>query len=150
MSQPKKETALRNKLKKLFKSMSNAGSSVHLTWVESHATSLGVPDLNYCVDGVEGWLELKAGPHIDIRASQVIWMKEHIASGGWPLFFISWGNMFLIVPGDRGVDLRQNPCLENVIRLSSSFWTGEIPMNDFLLRIKRPAKEYKKVMEVFD
>ena len=114
--------------------------------MESHATSLGVPDLNYCVDGVEGWLELKAGPDIDIRASQVIWMKEHIASGGWPLFFISWNNMFLIVPGDRGGDLRRNPCLENAMRLSSSFWTEEIPMNDFLLRIKRPAKEYKKVM----
>lgn len=141
MALSKKETLLRNKVKKLFKDI---GASAHVSWIESHATALGAPDLNYCVDGVEGWLELKASPDVDIRASQVAWMKERINSGGYPLFFISWDNMFLVIPGDRGGDLRRNCCLENALRLSSSVWADEIPATEFLSVLKRPMKEYGK------
>lgn len=141
MALPKKETLFRTKVKKLFKSM---GDAAHISWIESHATALGAPDLNYCIDGVEGWLELKASPDIEIRASQVTWMKERIKSGGYPLFFLRWDNMFLIVPGDRGSDLRRNCCLENALRLASRVWVDEIHHKEFVDVLKRPLREYMK------
>lgn len=147
MALPKKETSFRTKVKKAFKEM---GAGVHVSWIESHATALGVPDLNYCLDGTEGWLELKASPDIEIRASQVIWMKEHIKSGGHPLFFFRWDNMFLIVPGDRGDDLRRNCCLANALKLSSRVWVDEIPVIEFGMVLKRPQKEYLRVQRLLD
>lgn len=144
MALPRKETILREIVKKAVKQLELKGASIHISWIESHATALGAPDLNYCMEGVEGWLELKASPGIEIRASQILWMKERINSGGYPLFFLRWDNMFLIVPGDRGGDLRRNCCLENALRLSSSVWVDVIPVTEFGMVLKRPSKEYAK------
>jgi hypothetical protein len=118
----KKENALRKLVKNLFAD----DEGVHLTWIESHATALGAPDIQYCCDSVEGWMELKAGPDIDVKASQVTWMRKHIAAGGYPLFLIQWSNMFLIVAGSRAKSLRNDPSLENIIKQASSYWSGEL------------------------
>ena len=85
---PKKEGRLRDKLKKLFESEKNL--PVSLSWVESPNTSPGIPDLSYCHRGVEGWVELKCGPFVEVRATQVNWFEDRIAAGGRPLFLAQW------------------------------------------------------------
>lgn len=71
----------------------------HYSQIESHATSIGFPDIDYCVDGVNGHIELKFGdatknkkPHM--RPSQIMWFRNRIQAGGHPLIFAK-----LIVPG---------------------------------------------------
>lgn len=87
---------------------------------------------------------MKAGPDIEIRSSQVRWMKDHIASGGWPLFLIQWEECFTIVPGDRAAALWADPSEENILRLASSRWYGSLPEREFLRVMRNPRKEYDR------
>jgi len=132
-------------LRKIIKGVTRQFPSLcHLSWIESHATALGAPDVEYCVCGVEGWIELKAGPDLDVRASQVTWMEEHVKSGGHPLFLIQWLDLFAIVPGSRAASLRADPELENILRLSSTWWKTEIPINELFKVMRNPYAEYRK------
>ena len=64
----------------------------HLSFVESHLTSSGIPDIAYTIDGITGWLELKYGtparaPHL--RLSQRQWFKDNVSAGGMPLLLLA-------------------------------------------------------------
>jgi hypothetical protein len=52
--------------------------------VETWSTGQGVPDLNYCLDGVEGWIELKQTDAnvVDIRPEQIAWAERRTRAGG--------------------------------------------------------------------
>jgi hypothetical protein len=52
--------------------------------VETGATAGGVPDLNFCKNGVEGWCEMKACMHwrATIRPAQVGWTERRMRCGG--------------------------------------------------------------------
>lgn len=67
------------------------GAGVHLTRVESHSTAVGVPDVNYCIDGTEGWLELKAEntKGLVLRKSQYAWIRDRLKAGA-PKIYIMW------------------------------------------------------------
>lgn len=63
----------------------------HCCQVESHATANGIPDTNFCVNGVEGWVELKFvrnNDKIKVRPSQWVWAKRRIAAGGTVYFLV--------------------------------------------------------------
>ena len=53
----------------------------HWSRIESHATSLGVPDVNICLDGRDVWTELKQGEDAHIRPSQYRWIKDRLNEG---------------------------------------------------------------------
>lgn len=52
--------------------------------VEMGVTSRGVPDSNYCCEGVEGWIECKQAKHwrTVIRPEQIGWAERRIDHGG--------------------------------------------------------------------
>ena len=52
--------------------------------IEMFLLAAGVPDLNFCVDGVEGWVELKStsGHAVVVRPAQVGWAARRIRHGG--------------------------------------------------------------------
>ena len=53
--------------------------------MESHATSPGIPDLSYCVNSVEGFIELKSWDPkkgFTLRRSQVAWTRARDRAGG--------------------------------------------------------------------
>jgi hypothetical protein len=52
--------------------------------VETGGTSSGVPDHNYCKDGIEGWCEMKSADHwrCTIRPMQIGWVERRLAHGG--------------------------------------------------------------------
>jgi len=57
----------------------------HFQRVETAGTGLGIPDLNYCARGTEGWLELKAmyeGWRVPLRPEQCAWHGQRIRAGG--------------------------------------------------------------------
>ena len=113
-----------------------------MSWIENHSTSIGVPDINYSYYGVEGWVELKCGPEIEIRAAQKIWMEERIEAGGFPLFLIQYGDTYIIAPGSAAASLRAEPHEENVRRHATALWEGKINPEQFLKVLKNPRKYY--------
>lgn len=56
----------------------------HWQSVETWSTGQGVPDLNYCINGREGWIELKAtsGWKVNISPEQVAWIERRMRNGG--------------------------------------------------------------------
>lgn len=62
------------------------GSVGHFSRVESHATAAGFPDVDYCIEGQEGHLELKYSPSPTIpykcRDTQLAWFRDRVTVGG--------------------------------------------------------------------
>jgi hypothetical protein len=56
----------------------------HWQSVETGAISSGVPDSNYCFQGVEGWVEMKAtdGWAVTLRPEQIGWIARRVRAGG--------------------------------------------------------------------
>jgi hypothetical protein len=52
--------------------------------IETGLTAAGVPDLNFCRDGVEGWIECKRSDawRVRIEAAQVGWAERRLIHGG--------------------------------------------------------------------
>ena len=136
----KKENALRKGVKRVISSLDN--SPLHVSWVESHDTAIGIPDLNYCCEGVEGWIELKCAPNIEIRAAQVIWFENRIRAGGHPLFLVEIEDMFLVVPGSRAASLRSDSSHENMKKAATVVWEKEIRPAEFLFVLQNPRRYY--------
>ena len=62
----------------------------HLVTIETGFTGPGVPDMNYCYHGSEGWIENKAckGWQVKIRVEQVGWMLRRQRAGGKCFIFV--------------------------------------------------------------
>jgi len=56
----------------------------HCQSVETGGTGQGIPDTNYCCDGVEGWYECKAtdGHAVTLRPEQIGWIERRLRCGG--------------------------------------------------------------------
>lgn len=66
----------------------NLGHKGHFSRVESHATSAGIPDIDFCMSDVESHIELKFGNEKkapSIRPSQVKWFDRRVKAGGHPI-----------------------------------------------------------------
>ena len=68
-------------LRRLFQDNIRPG---HLQPVETGLISAGVPDMNYCCDGVEGWVEMKQTRHwgVTLEPEQVSWLHRRARCGG--------------------------------------------------------------------
>lgn len=67
---------------------SNLGHRGHFSRVESHSTSAGIPDIDFCMSDVESHIELKYGDEKkapSIRPSQVKWFARRVKAGGHPI-----------------------------------------------------------------
>lgn len=137
----KKETALREKLKRLRKE--HKLEDISLSWIESHATAIGIPDLHYCYNGIEGWVELKAFPDIDIRANQCVWMETNIKAGGKPFFIIEADNRLLTISGLWCRHMRADPSLVNILRLAAPL-KREFTKENFLTILSKKDEIYEQ------
>jgi hypothetical protein len=56
----------------------------HWQRIESMLTGNGIPDSNYCVDGIEGWIEWKKtdSNRVPLRPDQVGWHLRRARAGG--------------------------------------------------------------------
>ncbi len=59
-------------------------NAAHLCFVESHLTSAGIPDIDFCISGVEGHLELKywGKEPPNFRPTQIKWFRDRNSHGG--------------------------------------------------------------------
>lgn len=62
----------------------------HAVNVEPGITNPGMPDVNWCLAGIEGNIELKygflEGAAPTIRPNQIVWFRERIKAKGLPMF----------------------------------------------------------------
>lgn len=81
----------------------------HWQRVESAATSQGIPDCNYCIDGVEGWVECKQTHAwaVKVQPLQSGWIHRRTRAGGRVWIAVRrWQNTQMtdelwLVPGDQ-------------------------------------------------
>lgn len=68
-------------LRKLFRTNL---PTFHWVSVETGLTEQGVPDSNYCVDGIEGWVEYKLSTtnKVWLKPEQIGWLERRSRAGG--------------------------------------------------------------------
>lgn len=64
----------------------------HVSHIESHATSAGIPDLTMYREHVDLWLEIKfvrSDGRVILRPTQRTWLRERAAKGGecWVMYY---------------------------------------------------------------
>lgn len=92
----------------------------HISMVESPETSPGIPDLNWCLRGREGWTELKvskAGESPDIRPAQRAWIRRRVVVGG-NVSLLLYNNV------DQAIITLQGESLEDVKTLKDWYEHG--------------------------
>ena len=81
----------------------------HVTYIESHQTSAGVPDLHIFLNGTDVWLELKVVglKKVRVRPTQRKWHRERREAGGnsWVWVLDPPTGNILQVPGHVAADL---------------------------------------------
>lgn len=102
----------------------------HFTRIESES-SPGVPDVNYCVRGSEGWIELKASKPMrsghpfrrkGLRPEQLRWIEKHLHHDGVIWIIASVGSQVYTIPGTQADEFNEMSVadLEN-----ASWWTAD-------------------------
>jgi hypothetical protein len=138
---------------------SNIGHKGHFNRMESHATALGFPDVEYCIGGLCGQLELKyfeKGKKLPIvRPAQIGWFTQRVNAGGYPWILLKMqgfgnkpkANFFLIGPHDiQKIDpvlkvLVWKDSIEGLSMLTQIAkynWVGSIDFDELLDKLRHP------------
>jgi hypothetical protein len=75
--------ALKKNESKLWQRLKNNIKNGHFVRIES-PTIQGIPDINYCINGVEGWIELKVNTSkiSPLSKWQKAWIYTRVKNGG--------------------------------------------------------------------
>ncbi len=73
----------------------------HWQSVETFSTGRGVPDLNYCFRGTEGWIELKrrVGNRVALSPEQIAWIERRGRAGGRVFVAVRKNGLFWLYKG---------------------------------------------------
>jgi hypothetical protein len=106
----------------------------HLDRIESHATSVGRPDVNYCIDGVTGDIELKfydasKGGFV-LRPSQNAWMMQRVRADG-EVFILAahrsaGSTVYLLIDGCHSQELIRDPSAKKWREEAIVVWMNQI------------------------
>lgn len=84
----------------------------HWQSIETGTTGAGVPDANYCCDGIEGWIEFKTVNHnkVTLRPSQIGWIERRIRNGGRCFIAVRRRHELFLFDGEnsRSLDLKKS------------------------------------------
>lgn len=83
MTHPRSRAKPDDGLRSIFKSHLET-MGFHMQSVETGGTGQGIPDTNFCVSGIEGWVEYKAtdGWAVTLRPEQIGWIERRLRHGG--------------------------------------------------------------------
>jgi Holliday junction resolvase len=87
----------------------------HVQRIETGLTGKGVPDLNYCQNGKEIWIELKSirGNKSQLSPFQIAWIHNRAKAGG---------NCYVLIRKNKEIRLFQPKTLEELQELN---WNSE-------------------------
>jgi len=86
----------------------------HWQAIETGGVGLGVPDSNFCREGVEGWVEFKTTDafKVQIRPEQVAWIERRARAGG---------RVFIAVRRKTKAGPRKGPAVDELWLLGPEF-----------------------------
>lgn len=126
--------------------LDNVDYTGHWDFVESKFVTAGFPDLDFCVKGVEGNIELKYGSDKKpptLRPTQCAWFRRRAGVGGNCWLLLGWeiddGNCFYLIPGKKVPFLVGARTRERWTENAAVSWAGQIRWNEFIDVITRPA-----------
>lgn len=123
------------------------GTGIHFSRVESHTTSPGIPDLSYCVNSVEGFMELKSWDPkkgFRLRQSQMAWTRARDRAGG-RVFLLFDKQADLFNPRKFGLTrlteakcefLVTHPGADSWFGLAGVVWENEIDVEQLLIILR--------------
>jgi len=90
-------------------------NEAHVQRIETGGTGKGVPDVNYCQNGKEIWIELKSikGNKSELSPFQIAWLYNRAKAGG---------NCFVLIRKNREIKLFQPTELKEIQELN---WKSE-------------------------
>lgn len=116
----------------------NIGTKGHFDRIESGLTVQGRPDVNYCINGVVGDIELKVYDKkkggLCFRPAQITWMKKRMAAGGRVFAIGRFDKTFYVVRGEDVVllDLLHNKTPEHWYLAADGVWHGSIDFDQLI------------------
>lgn len=87
----------------------------------------GIPDVNYCIEGIEGWIELKVGRNRrcpfngrnkGLRASQRRWMRNRLRYNGRVFVLVAVGPWIYLFRAKEALLLTAESTLDDFQRLA--------------------------------
>jgi len=99
----------------------------------------GMPDVNYCFNGIEGWIELKQptepkrlstrlfGSNHKLSQDQMNWFKAHMNANGRGHILIATDKRWFLIDGKHADSINEMDMTEIVIY---SEWTTKKPVKD--------------------
>lgn len=119
------------------------GELGHFSRVESHETSSGIPDVDYCIRGIENHVELKFGKNKrpKIRGTQTRWFRHRVKAGGHPYLFTHIAcsrsaDYWMLHRGDVVGELAQKD-LKGWVRMATKIWTRDMDWVDLWNELQR-------------
>jgi len=119
--------------------LDNVDGTGHWKFVESKEVSPGFPDINFCVNGVEGWVELKHGTDKKpptLRPTQCAWFRRRVGVKGncWLLLAVAVGrdNYFYLLHGKDVPALVKANGIEDWTKNNIAWWHNKIDWKEFI------------------
>lgn len=101
--------------------------------------SVGIPDLSYGAEGINGWVELKAygkwpnGPCPHFTAKQENWLVSRGKAGGHCFVLIRVKSTILLFNWTSAPVLRSKKCNEKIMKEQAiAVWTNEFNRTEFI------------------
>ena len=113
-----------------------------LVRIESHMTAAGIPDVNYCFLGCEGWVELKFAKQPARAATvvfksqrgldteQVSWLLNRRRCGGRAFVLIQLGKWLLLIDGKYAAKINVSTT-DQLIAMSTWKRSGAVREKDY-------------------
>ena len=110
-------------------------AKTHYSRVESHATSTGIPDVDFCHDGFSFYLELKHsdGKDFELRPAQHRWIQDRFKAGFfnvWILALHQPTETVLLIHGHLSRMLIEHPRVCDWNKVACASW----PLRDFTFK----------------
>lgn len=109
--------------------------------------SPGVPDLNYCLSGVDGWVELKVLVRktrtgkfrlTKLTPEQCAWLARRAAEGGRAFILVQLNQDLLLFPGTAGPALRAGVSWSHLRRLTLLWLTPPLDWSSLRSALREP------------
>ena len=117
----------------------------HLDRIESHSTSQGRPDVNYCIDGCMGDIELKIFDKrkggLVLRANQNAWFCNRVRHNGRCFILARYDNdfgnsTFILIEGRHSRALIHDRSYETWRDLAKCLWQNKINFSELKAVLK--------------
>lgn len=123
----------------------NVGHRGHFSRVESGATSAGIPDVDFCIDGVEGHIELKFTYNTIkknfVRPTQVKWFRDRVKAGGRPwllaLIIVGRTKHYCLCNAKDMLYVSESNITDFWLRHATYMWSNKMDWNELISHLSQ-------------